>query len=194
MGNYKLNHSRNLDLYAKDIGLDIIRKSKEHPTSKQKKFYNFLRYECSKNDIKVENIQYTRVEYSHAIDRMLEQLKEKGIDIKHSGETFDTVIGTADTYIVRENNPEIYLKKSVGDDWIDCSEGMPEEEIIEGERQKLFAKKYKVKNIKTISNLVNVEVQIPLGNKFAVGRTINGKWFLEDEYASGGVVLRWKKI
>ena len=82
--NYKLNHSRKMDFYAKDIANEEYHRTKELPTSKQKKFFKMLYAMCKEHDIetKLDIYARTRMEYAMSIDTLIERLQKAGIDIQ----------------------------------------------------------------------------------------------------------------
>jgi hypothetical protein len=84
----KLNHSRYLDYGAKDTGDFAYYRAKQTPTAKQIKFYKRLYALCKENNIDTKTGEYTktRVDYAQAIDKLLERLKENGIDTYSSSD------------------------------------------------------------------------------------------------------------
>lgn len=88
----KLNHSRYL-------GSEMVRSQREYerekskPTVKQKKFYVGLKIRCEENgiDTNVGRV-WTRGEYAIAIDKLIERLKEAGIDTKSNGKSATLVL------------------------------------------------------------------------------------------------------
>ena len=92
--NRKLNHSRHMDIYAKDIGDGAYHSAKRTPTSKQVKFYKKLYAMCKEHNVDsdVGFWAKTRVDYARAIDILLERLLDKGVDVKGNGKKFDRVI------------------------------------------------------------------------------------------------------
>ncbi len=58
--NYKLNHSRYLDYYAKDIGDREYEKAKEKPTAKQIKFFKRLYAICKEHGIDSNTGEYAK--------------------------------------------------------------------------------------------------------------------------------------
>lgn len=87
MAKRQLNHSRYLDYYAKDIGDSAYQKAKQTPTAKQVRFYKRLYAMCKENEIDTDTGEYarTRVEIGWAIDKLLERLKENGVDVNGNG-------------------------------------------------------------------------------------------------------------
>lgn len=83
----RLNHSRYIDLYAKDIGDNAYRQAKETPTVKQVKFYNRLYAMCKEHGLETKTGSYamTRAQYGMAIDTLLKRLQEAGVDVKGNG-------------------------------------------------------------------------------------------------------------
>jgi len=79
----KLNHSRHIDYYAKDISNNIYWSVKKKPTAKQIKFYNKLYALCKKNNVDTKTDRYTvtRSEYAENIDILLNRLIEAGVDV-----------------------------------------------------------------------------------------------------------------
>jgi len=96
--NYQLNHSRHIDIYAKDIGDKAYRDAKTTPTAKQIKFYKKLYALCKENGIDTKTGEYTRtrVEYALAIDKLIERLKANGIDVNGNGKeaTYVLTVGS----------------------------------------------------------------------------------------------------
>ena len=88
----KLNHSRYL-------GGEMVRSQREYerekskPTAKQKKYYIGLKIRCEENgvDTNVGRV-WTRGEYAIAIDKLIERLKEAGIDTKSNGKSATLVL------------------------------------------------------------------------------------------------------
>lgn len=87
MAKKPLNHSRHLDYYAKDIGDNAYYKAKQTPTAKQVRFYKRLFAICKENGLPTDTGVYTRTrsDYGRAIDTLLAQLRENGIDINGNG-------------------------------------------------------------------------------------------------------------
>ena len=83
----RLNHSRHLDYYAKDVGNRAYWRAKETPTAKQVKFFKQLYAMCKENNVDPALDEYarTRVEFAMAIDTLLERLKEVGVDVEGNG-------------------------------------------------------------------------------------------------------------
>lgn len=79
----KLNHSRHIDYFAKDISNNEYWKTKKKPTHKQIKFYNQLYAICKENNVDTKTDRYTvtRVDYSENISTLISRLKEAGIEI-----------------------------------------------------------------------------------------------------------------
>jgi len=82
--NYKLNHSRYIDKYARDTGDRAYWKAKRTPTAKQIKFYRWLYAKCKENGVETDTGEYTktRAEYAFAIDKLITRLQENGIDVR----------------------------------------------------------------------------------------------------------------
>jgi len=83
MAKRALNHSRYLDYYAKDVGDNAYHKAKQTPTAKQVRFYKRLFAMCKEHGLDTDTGGYarTRVEVGWAIDKLLERLKEHGVDV-----------------------------------------------------------------------------------------------------------------
>lgn len=90
----QLNHSRYLDYGARDTGNYSYYRAKETPTAKQVKFYKKLYALCKTHDIdpKVGKYTVTRMDYSIAINTLIERLTEKGIDVKTNNKNATHVI------------------------------------------------------------------------------------------------------
>lgn len=90
----QLNHSRYMDIYAKDIGDRAYRSAKRTPTAKQVKFYKKLYAMCKENNIDTNTGEYTktRVQYAWAIDKLIERLQEHGVDVKGNGKDATLVL------------------------------------------------------------------------------------------------------
>ena len=83
----QLNHSRNIDYYAKDISNSAYWSAKRTPTSKQIKFYNKLYALCKENNVDTKTDRYTvtRNDYAENIDILLNRLIDAGVDVKGNG-------------------------------------------------------------------------------------------------------------
>jgi hypothetical protein len=94
----KLNHSRYIDIYAKDIGDRAYWQAKATPTAKQVKFYKKLYAMCKEHGIDTNTGKYTktRMEYAWAIDKLIKRLQEHGIDVNGNGKdaTYVLAYGT----------------------------------------------------------------------------------------------------
>jgi hypothetical protein len=79
----RLNHSRYIDVYARDIGDRAYRKAKATPTAKQVRFYKKLYAMCKENGVDPSTGKYTktRIEYAMAIDELIKRLQEHGVDV-----------------------------------------------------------------------------------------------------------------
>lgn len=79
----KLNHSRYIDNGAKRIGDRSYHRAKETPTARQVKFYKKLYATCKEHGIDPKTGEYTRtrMDYARAIDKLIDRLKEHGIDV-----------------------------------------------------------------------------------------------------------------
>ena len=93
----KLNHSRHIDLYARDIGENAYRQAKETPTAKQVRFYKRLYAMCKEHGLETRTGSHarTRAQYGMAIDTLLKRLQEAGVDVKGNGKqgTYELTIG-----------------------------------------------------------------------------------------------------
>ena len=116
----KLNHSRYL-------GGETVRSQREYerekskPTAKQKKFYIGLKIRCEENgiDTSVGRV-WTRGEYAIAIDKLIERLKEAGIDTKCNGKSATLVLhhkpdARGDHYMTTER---IVIDDDPGEDYV----------------------------------------------------------------------------
>lgn len=92
--NHRLNHSRHIDIYARDAGDRAYWKAKRTPTAKQIKFYKWLYAQCKENNIDTSTGEYTktRAEYAFAIDKLITRLQENGIDVKGNDKTAHRVL------------------------------------------------------------------------------------------------------
>jgi len=90
----RLNHSRYLDYYAKDVADREYEKAKQTPTHKQIAFFNKLYAMCKANKIDTDVGYYvkTRVGYARAIDELISRLRENGIDVKGNNKQADYVV------------------------------------------------------------------------------------------------------
>jgi hypothetical protein len=90
----RLNHSRYLDYYAKDVADREHEKAKQTPTHKQIAFFNKLYAMCKANQVDTDMGYYakTRMDYARAIDELLSRLRENGIDVKGNNKQADYVI------------------------------------------------------------------------------------------------------
>lgn len=90
----KPSHSRYLDYSATDIGNRAYWRAKQTPTARQVKFYKQLYALCKKNDIDTSTGEYTRTraDYAMAIDKLLERLREAGIDVQGNGKEASYVL------------------------------------------------------------------------------------------------------
>ena len=88
-----MNHSRYLDYYAKDIGDNAYNRAKLTPTAKQIKFYKQLYAMCKANGLECTTEHaHTRSGYAMAIDKLIQRLKESGINIGGNGKEADYVL------------------------------------------------------------------------------------------------------
>jgi len=84
--NYKLNHSRDLDLFARQVAEDIIDSESNKPTMKQLGYYKALYARCKENNISTKfasrcsRFPSGRTEFGWAIGELRKRLKEAGID------------------------------------------------------------------------------------------------------------------
>jgi hypothetical protein len=87
MAKHRLNHSRYLDYYARDIGDGAVHRAKSTPTAKQVKFYKKLYALCKENGIDPRTGEYTvtRSDYAMAIDKLIIRLQENGVDVRGNG-------------------------------------------------------------------------------------------------------------
>lgn len=106
----KLNHSRYLDYYARDIGDRAYERAKATPTSKQIKFYTVLYARCKEHGIDTNTGEYTktRADYAQAIDKLLQRLKDKGIDIKGNDKDASLVL-----MVGQDNRGRYYTKERI---------------------------------------------------------------------------------
>jgi len=83
----RLNHSRHMDFYARDVGDREYEKAKATPTVKQIRFYKKLCYMCKVHNTepKIGPSPSTRADYAWAIDKLIEHLRGKGVDIQGNG-------------------------------------------------------------------------------------------------------------
>jgi hypothetical protein len=90
----KLNHSRYIDVYARDIGDREYNRAKQTPTAKQIKFYKKLYAMCKENGVDTDTGEYTKTrgDYALAIDSLINRLEEKGIDVKGNGKDATLVL------------------------------------------------------------------------------------------------------
>ena len=81
-----LNHSRHMDIYAKDIADKAYWQARTQPTARQRAFYNRLYAMCKDFDIDPStHHEHTRVGFSQAIDRLIARLKEAGYNVQGNG-------------------------------------------------------------------------------------------------------------
>ena len=90
----RLNHSRHLDYYARDVADSAYETAKQTPTAKQVSFFNKLYAMCKANEVDTDVGYYakTRMDYARAIDELLSRLQENGIDVKGNNKQADYVI------------------------------------------------------------------------------------------------------
>ena len=89
----ELNHSRYIDNGAEQVGNYAYNKAKSTPTHKQIKFYKKLYALCKENGVDANtNESHSRAGLSRIIDRLLERLKENGVDIKGNGKSATNVL------------------------------------------------------------------------------------------------------
>ena len=84
----QLNHSRYMDIYAKDIADEEYHRVKEYPTSKQRKFFKMLYAMCKEYNVETRLDVYvrTRMQYAMAIDVLIERLQKAGVEVEGNGE------------------------------------------------------------------------------------------------------------
>lgn len=82
----KLNHSRYLDYGAKGVGIAAQGAAESTPTHKQRQYVKRLCIMCKEQGLNphVGQAIQTRGEYSDAIDTLVTQLKEAGVEMPES--------------------------------------------------------------------------------------------------------------
>ena len=90
----RLNHSRHLDYYARDVADSAYETAKQTPTAKQVSFFNKLYAMCKANEVDTDVGYYakTRMDYARAIDELISRLQENGIDVKGNNKKADYVV------------------------------------------------------------------------------------------------------
>ena len=78
----KLNHSRNLDLFAREVGEASVEFEQGRPTSRQRKYFGYLYAVCRENgvDPKMEHLS-GRMDYAVGINTLLSRLRAAGADV-----------------------------------------------------------------------------------------------------------------
>ena len=88
-----MNYSRKTNRYISYNGQAAsfyeIQRLHQQPTCKQQKYYKYLYNLCMQNNIEPFRLDCeTRVEYSTAIDNMIDNLQKAGVDIQHGKSHF----------------------------------------------------------------------------------------------------------
>lgn len=86
----KLNHSRNLDLFAREVGEASVEFEQGRPTSRQRKYFGYLYRTCKESgvDPKMERLT-SRNDYANGINVLRSRLRTAGVDVPNYTKAWD---------------------------------------------------------------------------------------------------------
>lgn len=86
----KLNHSRNLDLFARAVGEASVELEQGRPTSRQRKYFGYLYRTCKESgvDPKMERLT-SRNDYAEGIETLRARLVAAGVEVPNHTKAWD---------------------------------------------------------------------------------------------------------